>query len=229
MKTGGPATSLGPPPACGGEGGRPKFFIWAGRVGGATTEAVLGVPESELRSSRPPRPPLPDDATHRRRSADPPHKRERDSISSLLKSQPVPVARMSVAICGTVPDVASGHALARPLAHPGYGLPLFMCDRPAACGERRRRHVSLVSPVLAKKILPIRRQADQDIAASAVLAHRKSAVDRVLPHREPWARGSPGLDHVGMGSRLARDPFQQIENQGIEIVVRHDVLQVFVR
>jgi hypothetical protein len=99
------AASLIPPPACGGEAAKaasgrrsskgrrcfasamPKFFIWAGRVGGATTEAVLGAPESELRSSRPPRPPLPDDAAHRRRSADPPHKRGRDSISSLLKSQ----------------------------------------------------------------------------------------------------------------------------------------------
>jgi hypothetical protein len=29
---------------------------------------------------------------------------------------------MSAATCGTAPDVASGRAFARPLAHPGYGL-----------------------------------------------------------------------------------------------------------
>jgi hypothetical protein len=56
------------PPACG-EGGWPKFFIWASRVGGSHNGSrACGGP--------PPRPPLSDDAAHRLRSADPPRKGE---------------------------------------------------------------------------------------------------------------------------------------------------------
>jgi hypothetical protein len=81
--------------------------------------------------------------------------------------------------------------------------------------------------VLTEERAPIRRQPDQDIAALAVLADRKSAIDSVFPHRQTRARGSPRLDHVGIGSRLSRDPFQEIENQGIQrFVGRHRILRI---
>jgi hypothetical protein len=46
----------------------------------------------------------------------------------------------------------------------------------------------------------------------------KSAVDAVFPHRQSRARRPPCIEHVGMGSGFARDPFQEIKDQGIEVM-----------
>src|ERR1700737_2746822 len=43
----------------------------------------------------------------------------------------------------------------------------------------------------------------------------KTAIDRVLPDRQPRARRAPGRDHLGIKPRLARDPFDEIEHQRI--------------
>jgi hypothetical protein len=85
---------------------------------------------------------------------------------------------------------------------------------PSPSGRARCRRVrardgfSHASSMLAKKIVSGCRQPDHDVAAAARLAHRKSAIDRVLPHRQARAGGSPGIDHVGMRSRRPRNPFQ---------------------
>lgn len=51
-----------------------------------------------------------------------------------------------------------------------------------------------------------------------VHARGKSTVDAVFPHRQSWARRPPCIEHVGMGSGFARDPFQEIKDQGIEVM-----------
>ncbi|WP_441278784.1 hypothetical protein AB7783_21695 [Tardiphaga sp. 172_B4_N1_3] len=51
-----------------------------------------------------------------------------------------------------------------------------------------------------------------------VQARRESTVDAVFPHRQSWARCPPRIEHVGIGSGFARDPFQEIKDQGIEVM-----------
>ena len=69
----------------------------------------------------------------------------------------------------------------------------------------------------AKKVASLRGQADHHLASRAMLPRGKSAIDGVFPHRQARARRAPGVDDVGIGSRLARNPFQQVEDQRIEI------------
>src|SRR5436190_1140913 len=47
------------------------------------------------------------------------------------------------------------------------------------------------------------------------LARDIAAIDGVFPVRQTRARGSPGLDHLGIDSRFARDPFDEIEYQRV--------------
>ena len=53
--------------------GYAQILIWASRVGVATTEAVLVATPTPASAS--------DDATHRLRSADPPHKGDRNFVT----------------------------------------------------------------------------------------------------------------------------------------------------
>ena len=56
-----------------------------------------------------------------------------------------------------------------------------------------------------------------------MLTRRETAIDRVFPYREPRTRRAPDVDDIGMRTRLAIDPFKQIENQWVEIVLQHRI------
>src|SRR3954452_8772131 len=42
-----------------------------------------------------------------------------------------------------------------------------------------------------------------------------TAIDRVFPDRQPRTRAPPGFDYLGVKPRSARDPFDEIEHQGV--------------
>ena len=44
-----------------------------------------------------------------------------------------------------------------------------------------------------------------------------------LPNRQAWARRPPGLKDLGVGARARADPFEEIEDEGVDSV-GHDGL-----
>ena len=66
--------------------------------------------------------------------------------------------------------------------------------------------------------LPSARGHHHDRAVRRSLPLQQSAVDGILPHREARAGGAPRIHHVGMGARLACNPFDQIEDQRLDIL-----------
>jgi hypothetical protein len=77
------------------------------------------------------------------------------------------------------------------------------------------RGVTSNPPMLAQKLASLRSQPDHDLASRRVFARGKTAIHRVFPHRQPRARGAPGVDHVGIRARLAADPFEEIEDERV--------------
>src|SRR5262245_26204516 len=72
--------------------------------------------------------------------------------------------------------------------------------------------MSVDAAVLAQELLAA--FGDGDTQAVRCRAPRDiAAVDGVLPDRQPWAGGAPGVDHLGIKPRLARDPFDEVEHQ----------------
>ena len=91
-----------------------------------------------------------------------------------------------------------------------------------ACGWVRARNVIGASPNAADA----RRRPASNFSPPSVtvtmhaepaigLARDIAAIDRILPDRQPRARSSPGLDHLGIKPRLSRDPFDEIEHQRV--------------
>src|SRR5436309_15614587 len=92
------------------------------------------------------------------------------------------------------------------VSHRRAGVPDF------ASLHRGYRRAGAAS-MLAQELVSRFGRPDHGMPAVAMLAYRKTAVDRILPHRQPRTGGAPCVDHVGVAARLAGEPFQQIENQ----------------
>lgn len=65
------------------------------------------------------------------------------------------------------------------------------------------------------------RGRDDGAESGVVLPPDQPLVDGVLPDGEPRARGAPRLHHLGIGARPGRHPFNEIEDQGVDVFA-HD-------
>ena len=62
-----------------------------------------------------------------------------------------------------------------------------------------------------------RRYSDDDAVGGCRFALNESTVDRILPHREPWARRAPRVHDLVIASRLLCHPFDEVENEGFDV------------
>src|ERR1700688_4695639 len=93
---------------------------------------------------------------------------------------------------------------------PGRAKVMTLCA-PTSSNSRGSAH----SAMRAQKFCAALGDRYPDACTRDRLARDVAAIDRVLPDRQPRARGAPGLDHLGIKPRLPRDPFDKIEHQRV--------------
>src|SRR5689334_4761207 len=88
---------------------------------------------------------------------------------------------------------------------------------------RKRRDViaSARAAVGAQNFHPVRSDPYDKPVPRNALTRDKSEVGGILPDGEPRTGRLPGADHFGIGTRLAGDPFDEVEHQGV--CLRHPV------
>ena len=62
---------------------------------------------------------------------------------------------------------------------------------------------------------PAGRRCAHHHATRRRLPDQQAAVDGLLPHSKSRARGAPGIHDLGIAPGLARDPFDEIEDEGV--------------
>jgi hypothetical protein len=67
---------------------------------------------------------------------------------------------------------------------------------------------------------PVSQGGGYDHCAAALhgFAREISTVNGIFPNSQPRTRGSPSLDHFGIGPRLLCDPFDKVQHQTVETV-----------
>lgn len=75
-----------------------------------------------------------------------------------------------------------------------------------------------------EKLPPEWRHGDDGSAPLLISTLHEAALIGILPDGKARARRPPRVDDFGVGSRLRADPFQKIENQGVD-GVGHGVLR----
>src|SRR5687767_10458083 len=74
------------------------------------------------------------------------------------------------------------------------------------------------APALGDEVRSFRRHGDDGSCAGPMAALDEAAFDRLLPDREPGAGRAPRLHHLSVRPRIGADPFQKVENEGVEPV-----------
>jgi hypothetical protein len=59
---------------------------------------------------------------------------------------------------------------------------------------------------------------DERAALRCLVACDKASVVGVLPHGQARARRPPRVEHLRVRARFGSDPFEEVENQGIDAV-----------
>jgi hypothetical protein len=77
--------------------------------------------------------------------------------------------------------------------------------------EPARSELAVLSQVLG----PGGGYRDERAASRLVTTHYEAPVVGLLPHRDAWTRGSPGIEYLGVGAWSRPDPLQEVENQGV--------------
>lgn len=89
-------------------------------------------------------------------------------------------------------------------------------DARTRCDSRRRR-VAQIGTTFLCDVYNVTR-------AGLELSRHQTSFDRILPDRKARARRAPRIHHVGVGTRAAADPQDQIAQQGVHFdgCCRHD-------
>jgi hypothetical protein len=62
------------------------------------------------------------------------------------------------------------------------------------------------------------RHRDERALSGSATARHETAVAGVFPHRKTRARRPPRLEHVGVRAGFGPHPFQEVEDQGVDVV-----------